>query len=182
MKVLSIILGILLIVGGFYMMFTPGITFLSVGWLIGFVFLLAGVNAIVDYFVGKRKGTSSVWDLVGGILCGILGVIILVSPYAEFLADTVLIYVFDFWLIIGGIVRIAGSIQMKKAGDRSWIWVLIIAILSVLLGAYALFHIVVSAVAIGWLLGFIVIMSGFNLIGLGTSLGGKGGGNKPAAG
>ena len=174
MRVLSIILGILLVIGGFFMMLTPGITFLSLGWLIGFVFLFAGVSLIIGYFTGRKTKTSSVWDLIFGILSCVLAIAILVSPYAEFLADTLLIYFFDFWLIFGGILRIISSFQMKKAGDHSWVWVLVIAILSVIIGVYALFNMMVSAIAISWLVGFFVILSGFNLLGFGTTKGSGG--------
>lgn len=167
MKILSIVLGVLMIFGGFTMMITPGITFLSVGWLIGFVFILSGINAIVDYLMHRKEGHITQWDLIAGILSAAMGILILSSPYVMILAKGAIIYFFNFWMIISGVLRIIAAVQMRKEGSRHWIWVMILAVLSVALGIYALFNILVMAVAIGWMMGFFVMMSGINLIGLG---------------
>ena len=181
MKVLSIVLGILLVLGGFFMMITPGVTFASMSWVVGFLLLLAGVNWVVEYFTNRKKGTASVWTVIGGVLCGLLGGLVLINPLLGLLADGLLIYAFDFWLIIGGILRIVASVQMKKAGDHSWGWVLAFAIVSVLVGLYALFHIIASALAIGMLVGVVVLISGINVIASASSGGAAGGGEGPVA-
>ena len=181
MKALSIVLGILLVLGGFFMMITPGVTFSSMSWVIGFLLLLAGVNWVVDYFTNRKNGTASVWTIVGGILCAILGGLVLINPFIGLLADGLLIYAFDFWLIIGGVLRIFGSVEMKKAGIGSWGWVLAFAIVSVLVGFYALFHIIASALAIGMLVGIVVLMSGINVLMSVSSGGMSGSGEGPGA-
>ncbi len=185
MKVLSIILGVLLIMGGFFLMLTPGATFASMSWVVGFLLLLSGVNSVIDFFMSRKSGKKSGWGLIGGILLGLLGIAVLISPYNGLFTDVVLIFAFDFWLIIGGILRIIASVQLKKAGNASWGWVLAFAILSVVAGLYALFHIVASALAIGILVGVVVLISGFNLIAAASVAGAggevAGGGEPPAA-
>ncbi len=183
MKVLSIIVGVLLAVGGFLLMMTPGMTFSSISWVIGILLVFAGVSAVVDFFASRKNGTHSVTEIVIGVLCGILGILVLVNPFISLLADGLLIYAFDFWLIIGGVMRLVRSIQMKKEGDKSWVWVLVFAILSVLVGVYALFNIILSAMAIGLLAGAVVLMNGISMIVASSAMGssGESGGNHTAA-
>ena len=42
-KILAVILGILIVIGGFYCLFAPGLTYLIVGWVVGFVMVLGAV-------------------------------------------------------------------------------------------------------------------------------------------
>ncbi len=181
MKAVSIILGILLAIGGFFLMLTPGMTFASMSWVVGFLLLFAGVNSVVEYFVNRKTGTQSISEIVIGILCGLLGILVLVNPLVGLLTDGLLIYAFDFWLIIGGVIRIGRSVQMKKEGDKSWVWVLVFAILSVLVGFYALFNIIASAMAIGLLAGAVVLMNGISMIAASSAMGGSGQGGGTAA-
>lgn len=171
MRIISVMLGVFLIFGGFSMMVTPGLTFLSVGWIVGFLFLMAGINSIIDFVRHRKEGHITKWDLLGGILSLVFGLLILMSPYVMVIAKIMTVYVFNFWLIASGILRIVAALEAKKNGSKGWIWVLILAILTVVLGVYALFNILVTAVAMGWMLGFFVLMSGFNLISAGTMYG-----------
>lgn len=170
MRVISIIMGFFLVFGGFSMMMNPGMAFLSVGWILGFVFIVSGINQVVDYIAHKKNGDISKWDLVNGILGLIFGTLILLSPYVMIIAKIMTVYVFNFWLIISGILRIAAAFEIKKAGGKGWIWVALLAVLTVAVGFYALFNILVSAVAMGWMLGFFVLMSGINYISAGFTL------------
>lgn len=171
MRILSIILGVFLVSGGFSMMLTPGITFLSVGWLIGFLFIFAGINLVVDYIKNRKDEHIHVWDLIGGILAIILGGLILASPYVMVLAKVLSVYVFTFWMIISGFLRVASAFKSKKNGDKGWVWALILGLLTVAVGIYALFNILISAIAMGWMLGFYVLLSGMNLISIGLTAG-----------
>lgn len=171
MRVISIILGVFLVSGGFSMMMTPAITFLSVGWLLGFVFIFAGVNLVVDYAQNRKDEHINIWDLIGGIMAIILGMLILISPYVMIVAKVLSVYVFTFWMIISGILRLVSSLKARKHGDKGWIWGMLLSIFTTAIGIYALFNIFISALAMGWLLGFYVLISGMNLISIGVASG-----------
>lgn len=164
MTVLSIIMGVLLMMGGFYFLFTPGITFLSMWMIVGILLVIEGITEIGRFGVRKKTGKSSALDLVTGIMALVLGLVVLFNRFASVIVDVVLIYIFAVWIIVRGGMQIGGSMTLKKLGLSSWVWVLIAGILSIVIGIYGLFHPRLMAIAIGWLFGFIIIMEGINLI------------------
>lgn len=179
MKIITIILGVILVIGGIFCMVYPAATFSTLGWLVGILLLISGINAIGNFAGGRKAGAANTWDLVYGILTLILAVIILFSPLAAGITDVVLVYMFAFWMLIGGIIRIGGSVALMRMKNKGWIWMLILGLLMIVLGIYGFFHPLVNAIAMGWMMGFFIIFQGFNLIGVGSTLGG--GGDKGAA-
>lgn len=167
MKVLTIILGILLIIGGIFCIATPGSTFLSIGWLVGLGFLLAGIDEIVMYW--SRRYLRSGWALAGGILTALLGGFLLFNSWANFFADMVILYMTGAFLILAGIFRIVTAVQSRHL-SHTWGWMLALGILTILVGGYSLFHPTVAAIALGWLIGFYVILAGIEMIQLGINL------------
>ncbi len=180
MRVVSIILGILLVLAGMFMVVTPGATYASMSWVIGFLLILVGVNELAQYFAAGKTGKRSTWELVGGILSLVLGALVLFNPMLGIFVELSMTYAFDIWLIIGGILRIARAFEMRKTKEKNWGWVLTMAILSVVVGVYALFHIGTLMLAIGIMVGVSVMMSGFNLI-AGSSMMGSGSNGGSAA-
>ncbi len=176
MKVISIILGVLMVMAGIFMVMTPGITFASMGWVLGVLLILLGASGVVQYFTAGKNGKKSVWELVGGIFSLVLGGVVLINPFVALFAEVALAYAFDFWLIIGGFTRIGQAFEKRKEKEKNWGWVLTMGILTVVVGGYALFHVATLALALGMMAGIAVMMSGFNLIAASSAAGGTGGG------
>ena len=150
MKVITIIIGILLTVGGFFCIFRPGMTFLSTGWMLGLMLVIAGMNMTAAYIPGKgrdKKKDTDKGNLLCGIIISVLGLFLIVSGISRAVADIIILYVFGAGMAISGLLKISGG-----------------------LGVYCFFHPLASAYAIGYILGFIVLMQGFNLISLGSNL------------
>ena len=172
---MTIIMGVLLTIGGFFCMLTPFSTFRSVGWIIGVVLLVAGINLIVDYFMHRKNGGVTSWDLLGGILTVVLALFILYRHgYYGNLLDSLIVVLFGVWMLLSGIFRIAGSMQLKKVGVSSWFWILLSGVVSLVLGIYGLVNPYVFKFAIGWMLGFYIIMQGINMLTLGFAIGKNG--------
>ncbi len=168
MKVITMILGILLTVGGFICMFMPGRTFLSSGWALGFMVLVSGVNMVVLYCRDRKE--TPVWNLFGGIIFVILGGITLFSLPTRILTDVFIAYAFGFGLLCYGIFQIVSSVRQPKKENASWGFSLAFGILDVLLGGYCFFHPMAGAVTVGVLIAFVIITQGFSLIGLASSM------------
>ncbi len=172
MRVVSIILGVLLVMAGIFMVMTPGVTFASMGWVIGFLLIFSGATGIAQYFTAKKGEKKSKWELFGGIASAVLGGIVLINPVVGLFIEVALAYAFAFWMIFSGVMRIGQAFTMRKSKEKNWGWVLTMAILSVVVGGYALFHVAVSALAIGIMVGVAVMMSGFNTIAGSSATGG----------
>ena len=171
MRIFTIIIGVFLTIGGFYVFRAPVEAFFSLIWILGILLLITGINIIIDYFMMRKSGIKGVWDLIGGILTILVSLFILYGHFAQLAMSTFIIFVFGGWVIISGIMRIFVSLQHKQNGERIWIWIMIMGIISILLGVYGFINPMVFKMAIGFMLGFMIMMQGINMIGLGISLG-----------
>ena len=168
MRTPTIVMGALLTLGGIFCLIAPVDTFRMIGWLIGFLLLVAGVNLVVDYFTLRKNGSVNMWDLVGGLFTIILALIILYRHgYARNFLDDFIVVVFGVWMLFSGVFRIASAIQLKKAKESVWFLVLLGGVFALLLGVYGLFNPYVFKFAIGIMIGFFIIMQGLSLLGLG---------------
>ena len=168
MTVVSIILGILMLIGGFSLIFTPLITFIEAGYFIIILFFISGIFGIVRAVSEKSYGRDFAFSNVSLIL-GALGFVI---PGAVMMNDFLILYFAAGYFLLLGIltaVRAAGS---KKAGASTgrMVFGIVLGVLEILLGIYSIAHPLVLAVTIGFLIGFYFIEAGFNMILLGMTL------------
>lgn len=170
MKVLTIIIGILLVIVGFFCLFTPGLTLLSIGWLLGLMLLLAGISIIVDYFAMRRAFAFSGWNLFLGIITAVMGALLLINQPLRMVTDVIAIYMLGVWMLIMGIVRVVEAIQLRKVPGSGWGWLLVLGVIMALVGVYSFLHPMVAAFTLAWLIGIYIIVAGVDLITLGTML------------
>ena len=177
MTVFSVILGVLLIIGGFSFLFTPLVTLMSVGYFIIILFFIAGIYNIARGISQKSYGI----DFVFGILSVILGIVMLFIPGATsdtvasdvaIMNDFIILYVAAGWFLIKGILTIWGSIKAKKlgAGTSSIVCGVILGILEIGLTVYSMLHPAVLAIAVAWLLGFYFIEAGISMIAIASTV------------
>lgn len=169
MKIITIVLGFVLIAGGVFCMLYPAATFATLGWLVGILLLLSGVNAIAGYIKNRKSKANSIWDFLFGLLTTAFGIFVLFSPLMRAITDITLVYMFAVWMLIGGVVRIVDAMRLMRLKNTAWIWMVLLGILMLVLGVYGFIHPMVNAVAIGWIMGIFVIFQGFNLVGIGLA-------------
>ena len=86
-KVLSVILGILMIIGGLYCLFNPALTYLGIGYVIGVAMLLDAIARIHAWWQYRKNGDADGWMLAGGILSCIFGLVLIVDVAAQLSVD-----------------------------------------------------------------------------------------------
>ena len=165
MIVLSIICGIILVVAGFTCIFSPLGTFLASGYLVAILLLIYGIVGIVN--VVKKKVHPAM--LIVYILGIIVGIVSIFRPGAPLVIDAVMVYVFAAWFVVQGIISIYVSI-VSRHDNRGWVFGLIIGIIGVLLGIFSFFNPMISAVAIGLLIGIYLIEAGISLMVFSTAV------------
>ena len=165
MTVLFIVLGILLVLGGFSCIFTPVLTFMNIGYFVVILITIFGIVDIVKSIVEKRFGISFVFS----ILSVLLGIAMISFPESLLLAEGVMLIVTAVWFVLMGIVTIISSVTTTKAtGSKIWIPQLIFGILAVLVGVYSFFNPMLLAISFGVLIGIFFIETGFTLMFSGT--------------
>ncbi len=165
MTVLFVILGVLLVIGGFSCIFTPISTVLNTGYFIGIFMLVYGVFGIVRCI--KEHGSALEWIL--NILALIVGVFALFRPGTTLAIDSLLIFALAAYFLIDGVVLTVMAFQ-TKGYNRNWGWQLFAGILSLCLGIYSFAHPTFAVVAVGILIGFFLIDIGINMIALSVAV------------
>ena len=173
-RILAVILGVLIVIGGIYCFMMPEATCLSLAWLLGIVMVADGVANIVTWFQLRKSGYSNGWVLFGAIISIIFGIVLLGSYAAQFAVELFFAYMTGAWLVVTGIIRIGYSFQMRKLnqgiqpqsiGDRWW-FSLIVGILVVIAGVMCLFNPMIAIASMGMLVGISIIVAGISVIAL----------------
>lgn len=108
-----------------------------------------------------RVGRAWWWPAIFGVVSIIAGVLVLAWPGPTLVVLAVL---FGIELIVWGIYRLIGAITFGDAGGGARTLWAILGVLSLLLGFYALRHIVITLLALGLLLGIFWLVDGIGLI------------------
>lgn len=176
MKVLSIILGVFLIIGGISCMFTPLSTYTALAWVIGFSMLMNAIGDICTYSARKELGLADGWSLAGAIISMILAMVLLGSYFLQFAVITMIPIIAGAWILIDGIVHIISAIKMhhfrktlpEENRGKFWIVTLIIGIIMVICGIVGFMHPVILTISIGFtvglLMGIYIVISGCKMI------------------
>jgi uncharacterized membrane protein HdeD (DUF308 family) len=167
LTVLFTVMGILTIIGGVGMLFTPLLTFLSVGYCIIILFFLNGILGIVLAIATKRYG-KEFWFAIASLIFGIIG---LTVPGVAEMNNSILLYLASAWFLIHGILTIVDTIELKKNGAESRVVVtgIILGVLELVIAVYSVMHPSVLAVSLGILIGLYFIESGVDMIYIGST-------------
>ena len=144
--------GILALIIGALILAWPGMTLVTLTWIVGIFVLVAGIFALIA-LIGSHEGQRGVL-IAGGLIGIILGCIILAWPIGT---TAVLLWLLMIWLVLYGIYRIVHAIRQPPEDHSRWldiclgiislvVGVLLIAlpmlegleVLALLLGIYAL--------------------------------------------
>ena len=174
MKVVTIILGVLLLIGGIYCAFAPVATYSALGWVIGISMLVEGVASIIAWNDFRKLGIANGWSLAASILSIVLGVFILGSYALQFAIDMFIAYFIAIWLVVAGIARIVSAFGMRKSQHRTggggWIAQIVLGVLIAILGILCIFNPLSIVAGVGLMLGLSIVLVGIGLIMVGFEM------------
>ena len=153
---LTIVMGIILLLMGFFAMGSPLVAGLSVAMMVGIILIIGGIGQLV-FAIKSGKGLLT---MILGALTVILGGYMLSNLGATLGSLTIFLAIY---LIISGILEAVMAFQVKPV--QGWGWAMFSGILSVLLGAMIWSQFPFSgAWAIGILIGVRLFFSGWTLL------------------
>ena len=172
-KVLYVIFGILIIIGGLYCLFTPGITYLTIGYLVGISMVVDAIGRFINWGQLKNVGQGDPWILVSAILSLVMGCIVLGSAGLQLGIDVFLVYYIAIWMAIKGIVIIVRAIKIHHGklifDGASWATYMLLGWLTLLFGVLCMFNPILLASTIGIFMGLGIIAVGASMITLATT-------------
>ena len=171
-KILGVVLGALMVAGGIYCMVTPGLTFLTIGWVLGISMVADAIGNIATWFSRRKEGAADGLTLAIGIVSLLLGIALVASEGMQLAVDMMVAYMAAFWVLAVGVLRIARSLKLrrihKELGTKiiaaRWWAPLISGIVLAAIGVFGLVNPAVAAVAIGAVIGMTIVAAGANLI------------------
>lgn len=165
MAILSIIMGILLVLSGVGCMLTPLATFMDIGYFFAALLLVNGIVVIIKAIADKEYGVNFLF----AVITTVLGLIILFVPGLKVITDGALLYIVAAWFVIHGLVTVFMALNAKRVtGGKSWIWGIVIGILSFIIGCMSFARPLALAVFIGTFIGVYFVAVGFDMIFIGA--------------
>jgi len=156
-----LIRGLLFLLLGVYMLASPAESFAALGFLLGFIVLLAGIGELAR-IISDRDAASRGWHLILGIIDVLLGIMLIGHLAAS---ELVLRIIVGAWILFRGL----SMLSFSSLTGRSWTLVAG-GILIVLFALLILFNPVFGAVTIVLWTGFALIITGIFNIWLGFLL------------
>lgn len=175
-RFLTMLCGILMIIGGVFCLFRPISTFMETGYIIGVVMLFDAIGDIAMWFNAKKHAEVSGWYLVGAILSLIFAIALICSLRMQVLTVIFVTYMIAAWVIVLGIIRMVLAFRIRSLKNKlpegfsgnKWILVLILGILTIILGIMFCVQPVFLMGFVGTLMAFSMILLGANLLTIGT--------------
>lgn len=154
---LSLIIGILFIVTGFFSLMNPGLAVASIANFFSLMLIAIGILKVIRYF------SNSLFKIGSFLIAGILDILLGILMFRNLASSIELLRFFmAFWILIIGVTEIATSIDLKNMElDRWWLG-LISGILGIIVG-YA----IIAKVA--FFVGYTSVLFAFYMILLGAN-------------
>jgi len=166
-RILTMLTGILFIATGVFLVANEGVTFLSVAFIVGLVFVIAGIVECLSYSSYRGDNEERTWILNDGTTTFVLGVLILLNKIS---ADAVVPMVLALWVLITGIRNFVRA--WEHVDDRSTnFWDhLLIGILNLVFGLYVFFDGEIFNLASITMIGLCIIVQGVNIVHIGATI------------
>lgn len=171
MKILGIIFGFLIAIGGGYCVVNPAITLDSLTVVLAISLIEAAILSFVLWFK-LRKNEGKTLLLINGIISAIAGVGLLTNYFAQFVVVNMIISMSSVIMTATGISLFVKSLDMKKVPEfgSKWIVLMVMAILVIISGIVSIFNPAVMGLSIGIYIGVEIMMFGMGIVVFSLSL------------
>ena len=167
MQILAIITGILTAILGIYGLAVPFRVFLGMGWLVGVLFMVNGIESFIGGLSNKVK--KDVWLCILGVIETITGILLLCNVKARFLSDVMTANFAGIAVIVYGAVLLARGCKIFKESKGMAILSIVCGVLAILAGIFSLSHPILTMISVGYLICANVLMQGINMVVLACS-------------
>lgn len=161
LKVLWVIAGIVLILGGCAAFFNPLKAFVLTEVIFGAALMISGVVSIIAYIRTHKVIMGAGWILADGILTLILGALICFSHYSNGLFAITISAFLGLWLLFTGISQTTRSFDLHKLGAHGWGWLTAWGVICIIGGVAVFCNPVITAVGTtSFISGIVLILGG----------------------
>ena len=156
-KIGYIVMSVLFCGLGVVLLFTPGVSALWIGRLLGVGLILFGAIKLVGYFSRDLFRLAFQYDLAFGLLLMVLGIVTLSHPGD---ALSFLCVMFGIPVLADGLFKIQIAMDSRQFGIRNWWLVLVLAALTCVVGVVLVFRPMTGVRALTALMGLSLLCDG----------------------
>ena len=167
MRILTMLTGVLFIGAGIFLVANGGVTFLSVAFVVGVMFVIAGIVECLSYNSYRGDNVEKSWILNDGLTTFVLGVLILLNKIS---ADAVVPMILGLWVLITGIRNFVHAWEHIEDRGSMFYDHLIVGLLNIIFGLYVLFDSEIFNLASITMIGLCVIVQGINILHVGATI------------
>ena len=167
MRIITVLTGLLFIIGGVYLITNTGVTFLSVAFVVGLMFIIAGIIECLSYAGYRGKNLDKSWVLIDGLTTFILGWLILQNKIS---AEAFVPMILGFWVIVTGIRNLVVAWEHVKKKTNFFYDHLIIGIVNLIYGIYVFFNSDLLNLTNIMIIGLCIVVQGMNLVNVGGTI------------
>jgi uncharacterized membrane protein HdeD (DUF308 family) len=158
---LFLLRGIAALTFGVLSLVWPGISLATLILLFGAYALVDGAFALAAAMVGRGNAEIRWWLVLVGLVGIGIGIVTFLWPS---LTALTLLYFIAGWVIVTGVLQIAGAIELRNVIENEW-WLILDGALSVLFGIFLFIMPGAGALALIWLIALFAIAFGLLMIG-----------------
>jgi len=155
---IPLIIGILLILLGFYTISTPVTSFLALSMLFSWSFIVSGVLEIIFALQNKNEVDGWGWYLTGGILYVLFGILLMTNPL---LSAGTLSFIVGFYALFRSFQLLSFSFDLKNYGSKSWGWITLFAVLGIVFSFILLWNPLFAGLSLVIWTGMAISTAGF---------------------
>lgn len=132
-----IILSVCYVIAGIILLFWPDMSMDIFCKGLGIGMLVVGITHVIIYFTKDHMQSIMQMDLVEGVVCAAFGAFLLMHP--DFV-EMAMPFAVGILLMIGAILKLQNSIDMKHLKFVRWKVVLVLAVLMLVMGAVLIYN------------------------------------------
>ena len=151
----SIIGSISLIILGLLLFFQAETTIISISYIIGAILIAIGVLAGLRFVGGLNRDNPNELDVVYGIVCVVLGILIITNPTAIASAIPIVVGVI---IVLNSVIKLHYSLELKESKNDLWKSTMIMSVIMTVCGIILIFNPFAGAVFITKLIGALIVL------------------------
>ena len=149
----SILSSISLIAFGALLIVQSEATIITISYIIGAILIALGVIAGLRFF--KSKDIKNDLDIIYGVVCIVLGIVVIENPEA---IASIIPFIIGFIILVNSATKLQYSIELKKDNNKLWLSTMLLSIIMALCGIVLIFNPFKGAILLTRVVGVFILI------------------------
>lgn len=151
----SIINSAILLIFGILLIVQSEATIVTISYVIGGILVALGVIAILRYVTKINNLEKSELDIVYGVVCAIMGILVIKNPQA---IASIIPFIIGIIIVINSATKLQYSLELRRRENNLWLSTLILSIVMTVCGVALIFNPFKGAVLLTRIVGIFILI------------------------